>query len=47
VLYGSDWPAPGVLSMARNVADFRSLGYPEDALARMLEGNSKRVFGLS
>ncbi len=45
VLYGSDWPAPGVRSMADNLRDFRSLGLPEDVLGRMLEGNARSVFG--
>lgn len=43
-LYGSDWPAPGVRSMADNLRDFRALGLPEDALAKMLDGNARRVF---
>ena len=45
VLYGSDWPAPGVLSMAGNLRDFRALGLAEDVLARVLESNARRVFG--
>ena len=45
VLYGSDWPAPGVRSMADNLRDFRALGLPGDALSKMLEGNARKVFG--
>ena len=45
VLYGSDWPAPGVRSMADNLRDFRALDLPADALARMLETNARAVFG--
>jgi hypothetical protein len=45
VLYGSDWPSPGVTSMARNLADFRALGLPADVLEKMLETNARRVFG--
>ena len=45
VLYGSDWPAPGVASMARNLAEFRALGYPADALDKMLDTNAGKVFG--
>jgi uncharacterized protein len=44
VLYGSDWPAPGVLSMGKNLEDFRALGLPADALAKMLHANAERVF---
>ena len=44
VLYGSDWPAPGVRSMADNLRDFRALGLAEDVLAKCLETNARRVF---
>jgi predicted TIM-barrel fold metal-dependent hydrolase len=44
VIYGSDWPSPGVRSMADNLRDFRALGLPDDALAKMLHGNAARVF---
>ena len=44
VLYGSDWPAPGVRSMADNLRDFRALGLPDDALRKMLDANARRVF---
>jgi predicted TIM-barrel fold metal-dependent hydrolase len=45
VLYGSDWPAPGVRSMAANLRDFRALDLPEEAFRKMLESNARRVFG--
>jgi predicted TIM-barrel fold metal-dependent hydrolase len=45
VLYGSDWPAPGVRSMGRNLEEFRALDLPEDARRKMLEVNARRVFG--
>src|SRR6185503_13647348 len=45
VIYGSDWPAPGVKSMAENLRDFRALDLPEDALARMLDANARKVYG--
>ena len=45
VLYGSDWPAPGVRSMAENLAGFRELEIPAEAQAKMLDGNSRKVFG--
>jgi predicted TIM-barrel fold metal-dependent hydrolase len=44
VLYGSDWPAPGVKSMAENLAGFRSLGLPPEAEAKILDGNARRLF---
>src|SRR5688500_17417858 len=30
VLWGTDWPSPGVVSMRRNVEDFRALGFGEE-----------------
>jgi len=44
VLYGSDWPAPGVRSMADNLRDFRALGLAEDVLVKCLETNARKVF---
>ena len=46
VLYGSDWPAPGVLSMGDNLKAFRSLDLPEDAFRKILEENPERLFPL-
>jgi predicted TIM-barrel fold metal-dependent hydrolase len=45
VLYGSDWPAPGVRSMADNLRDFRALDLPPEALSKILETNARTVFG--
>ncbi len=44
VLYGSDWPAPGVRSMGENLRDFRALGLPEPVLRKILEENPARIF---
>ena len=44
VLYGSDWPAPGVRTMADNLKGFRELGLPAEAEAKILDGNSRRLF---
>jgi hypothetical protein len=44
VLYGSDWPSPGVRSMADNVRDFRALPLPAEALAKMLDENARVLF---
>lgn len=44
VLYGSDWPAPGVRSMAANLREFRALELPEAARTQMLEANAARLF---
>jgi hypothetical protein len=45
VLYGSDWPAPGVRSMADNLRDFRALDLPAEAFTKILETNAREVFG--
>ena len=44
VLYGSDWPAPGVRSMAQNLREFRELDLPAEAFRAILEDNPARVF---
>jgi predicted TIM-barrel fold metal-dependent hydrolase len=44
VLYGSDWPAPGVRSMGENLRDFRALDLPEPVLRKVLEENAARLF---
>jgi predicted TIM-barrel fold metal-dependent hydrolase len=44
VLYGSDWPAPGVKSMAENLRVFRELGLPGEAEAKILDGNARKLW---
>jgi hypothetical protein len=44
VIYGSDWPAPGVRNMGDNVAAFRDLGLPDTAVKAILEDNAARVY---
>jgi predicted TIM-barrel fold metal-dependent hydrolase len=44
VLYGSDWPAPGVRSMADNVRSFRELALPAESTRKILEDNASRVY---
>jgi predicted TIM-barrel fold metal-dependent hydrolase len=44
VLYGSDWPAPGVKSMAENLRGFRELGLPAEVEAKILDGNARTLF---
>ena len=38
-LWGTDWPSPGVVSMRKNVEDFRSLPLSEAAKERILWSN--------
>jgi len=44
VLYGSDWPAPGVRSMGDNLRAFQALDLPPDAQRKILSDNARRVF---
>ena len=44
VLFGSDWPGPGVKGIGENLEQFRALGLTEDAQRRILEDNPRRVF---
>ena len=45
VLWGTDWPAPGVPSPSENVATFRGLPLKEEAKDRILRTNAEKVFG--
>jgi predicted TIM-barrel fold metal-dependent hydrolase len=44
VLYGSDWPSPGVRSMAGNARAFQDLPLPKEAIARIMETNARALF---
>jgi predicted TIM-barrel fold metal-dependent hydrolase len=44
VLWGTDWPAPGVTSLRKNVDDFRALGYGETVEKKVLWENAAALF---
>jgi hypothetical protein len=44
-LWGTDWPSPGVVSMRRNVEEFRALGLGEDVERKILWENAAALFG--
>lgn len=44
VLWGTDWPSPGVKSMKRNVEEFRALGFDETVTETILSANAARLF---
>ena len=44
VLWGTDWPSPGVVSMKKNVDAFRSLGFNETVQQKILWDNAARLF---
>lgn len=44
VVWGTDWPSPGVVSMRRNVEDFLALGLGEDVSRKILWDNANALF---
>jgi uncharacterized protein len=44
VLFGTDWPGPGVKDIRANLEAFRALPIPADAQRQILEENPLRVF---
>ena len=44
VLWGTDWPSPGVVSMKKNVEDFRALGLAEAVERKILWENAAALF---
>ncbi len=46
VLWGTDWPSPGVTSPKKNVEEFLSLGYGEDVERKVLYDNAARLFAV-
>jgi len=44
VLFGTDWPGPGVRDIGANLEAFRALPIPADDQRRILEENPLRVF---
>ena len=44
LLFGTDWPGPGVKDIGENLAAFQSLPIPDDVKSRALTVNPERVF---
>jgi len=44
VLFGSDWPGPGVKDIGENLRAFREIGLPDEAQDAILVRNPERVF---
>ncbi len=44
VLFGSDWPGPGVRDIGENLRAFRALPLPDEVKRRILEENPETVF---
>ena len=45
VLWGTDWPAPGVTSPRKNVEEFRALGFDTEVERAVLRDNAAALFG--
>lgn len=43
-LWGTDWPAPGVTSIRKNIADFRALALGADIERKILWENASAIF---
>jgi uncharacterized protein len=43
-VWGTDWPSPGIVSMRRNVEQFRSLPLSDAAKRKILYDNAARIF---
>ena len=44
VLWGTDWPSPGVVSIRRNVEEFRALNLGEEVERKVLWENAARIW---
>jgi len=44
VLWGTDWPSPGVRDMGQNLEQFRNLDLPDDVKTRITSENAWRLF---
>ncbi|MCC7139258.1 MAG: amidohydrolase [Planctomycetes bacterium] len=44
VMFGTDWPSPGVPSVAKNLAGLRALPLARDLVERIVGGNALRLF---
>lgn len=47
VMFGSDWPGPGVRDIGENIRQFLSLGLPDEVKRKILRDNALRVFNLA
>lgn len=45
VLFGTDWPSPGVRSIRANIDGFLELPLPDEARARVLHGTARKILG--
>jgi len=44
VLFGTDWPSPGVPPVAENLAAIRALPLSEETIEKIVSGNALRLF---
>lgn len=44
ILFGTDWPAPGVPDIGQNIADTRALPVSDEAMEKILYSNAAKIF---
>ena len=44
VLYGSDWPSPGVRTLRQSREEFLACGLPQEALVKIMQTNAAHIF---
>lgn len=44
VLWGTDWPSPGVVSPRKNIDEFLSLGFSDEVVRKVMWENASRLF---
>jgi predicted TIM-barrel fold metal-dependent hydrolase len=44
VLWGTDWPSPGVVSIHKNIAEFQALGLGDEVERKVMWENASRLF---
>ncbi|HEX9669411.1 MAG TPA: amidohydrolase family protein, partial [Thermoanaerobaculia bacterium] len=44
VLWGTDWPSPGVDDLGTNLQDFLALGLPLEVQRQVLHDNAYKIF---
>ncbi|HXI11548.1 MAG TPA: amidohydrolase family protein [Thermoanaerobaculia bacterium] len=44
LLWGTDWPSPGIVSMSKNIEDFQSLGFDPAFQEKVFWSNANRLF---
>jgi predicted TIM-barrel fold metal-dependent hydrolase len=46
IMFGSDWPGPGIRDIGQNIEQFLALDLPDDTQRKILRDNAVKVFNL-